>query len=127
MEQQSVLQPNSVFMDIPINEDQRSGHVEHVVDNGLLLIQVQIQPLVLVSPPSQNSVRCSIHLKVKGLNGSASKTLSQAITGSSIMAQFSFSRFTHDEIFALFRSFRVQLGKDDSQRDIIISRFQNMQ
>jgi hypothetical protein len=43
------------------------------------------------------------------------------------LAQFPFARFTHDGIVALFRSFRIQLGKDDSQRDTIINRFQKMQ
>jgi hypothetical protein len=72
-------------------------------------------------------VRRSIRLKVKGLIGDASKNHSQAISGSSILNQFPFSRFTHEEIIALFRSFRVHLGKDYSQRDILIRRFQQMQ
>jgi hypothetical protein len=60
--------------------------VENVIENGLPLIQVQTQPLVLVSPPSQNPVRHSIRLKVKGLNGGSSKPRSQALTGCPIMA-----------------------------------------
>jgi hypothetical protein len=80
-----------------------------------------------VSPPSKNLVRRSLRLKVKGLNRGASKNQSQTISGSSILAQFPFSRFTHDEIIELLCSFRIQLGKDEAQRDIIINRFQNMQ
>jgi hypothetical protein len=46
--------------------------------------------------------------------GVSLKSLSHTKSGSILMALFPFARFIHDEIVDLFRSFRIQLGKDES-------------
>jgi hypothetical protein len=106
--------------------DTASGDAELNTEGGLPLIQAQQQAMVLILPLSQNHVRRSIRLKIKGLNGGVSKSLSHTKSSSILMAQFPFARFTHDEIVDLFSSFRIQLGKDELQRDKIISGFQKM-
>jgi hypothetical protein len=104
----------------------KSGDADKNQDKGLPLIQAESQAMILVSPPNQNYVRRSIRLKVKGLNRGVSKSISHTKSCSILMAQFPFARFTHDEIVDLFRSFRIQLGKDESQRDKIIGIYQKM-
>jgi hypothetical protein len=77
-----------------------------------------ISPCQLKSPP-----RRSIRFKVKGLTSGTSKLKAQLASGSSLLAQFSFTRLTDDEVAALFRCYRVQLGADNAQRDAIIGKF----
>jgi hypothetical protein len=91
----------------------KSGDADKNQDKGLPLIQAQSQAMVLVSPPRIMSDEVS-NLKSKVLMGVSLKSLSHTKSGSILMALFPFARFIHDEIVDLFRSFRIQLGKDES-------------
>jgi hypothetical protein len=75
-EQQSNLQLTEGGIVMPTSIDPVSGNVENIVAEGLPLIPVSTKPVVLASPPSQNPVRRSIRLKVKGLNDDTFKTRS---------------------------------------------------
>jgi hypothetical protein len=55
------------------------------------------------------------------------KSKAHLASGSSLLAQFPFTRLTDVEIADLFRTYRVQLGSDTVQRYIIISSIRGMQ
>jgi hypothetical protein len=55
------------------------------------------------------------------------KSKAHLASGSSLLAQFPFNRLTDVEIANLFRTYRVQLGSDAVQMDIIISSIRCMQ
>jgi hypothetical protein len=55
------------------------------------------------------------------------KSKAHLASSSSLLAQFPFNRLTDVEIANLFRTYRVQLGSDAVQMDIIISSIRCMQ
>jgi hypothetical protein len=95
----------------------------------LPLIQSQPHsPALLISPGRLKSPpRHSIKFKVKGLMSGTTKSKAHLASGSSLLAQFPFTRLIDAEITGLFRTYRVQLGSDPVQRDIIISSIRGMQ
>jgi nitrate reductase gamma subunit len=55
------------------------------------------------------------------------KSKAHLASGSSLLAQFPFTRLTDAGIADLFHTYKVQLGSDTVQRDIIISSIRGMQ
>jgi hypothetical protein len=89
--------------------------------------------LVLVVPAESvlvgKEVRRSVRLKRKGLAGSDSGAGSNHETLLSgtcpLLTKFSFTRLSPNKVLDLFRSYRIILGENEAQRDIILKSLQN--
>jgi hypothetical protein len=104
-----------------------------MIEEAPIIIPAQEPPYVLVpipvAPLAGKEVRRSIRLKAKGMVGSSSgagSSRTNSLSGTyPLLTNFPFTRLSTEEVLELFRSYRIILGENETQRDMILKSLQN--